>query len=154
MKEKIKSIPKPLKKQVAVRLSIGALSLVIAILMLAIAHDFVLSLPCWLLFGYMAFDGGRILYYCVTCNYVTVVGMCIGIDKAPIRRRVKTIYIQTEKGVMKVPVRSRIRKLTEGDTVTVYMPSKTRIYEHENNLVIFGYYAIDIIRQNNRNASK
>lgn len=154
MKEKFKQIPRPLKQQVLIRLIIGTVALIIAVVMLAIAKDFILSLPCLLLFGYMVFDGGRILYHCLTDKYVAVSGECISFDRSPIRRRIKTIYMQTEKGKMRVPVRTRIRNLTEGDTVTVYMPTKTRIYESENCLVILGYYALDIKRQNNRSLSK
>lgn len=145
MKEKFKQIPRPLKQQVLVRLIIGTFALIITVVMLAVARDFLLSLPCLLLFGYMAFDGGRILYHCMTDKYVAVSGECISIDRSSIRKRVKTLYMQTEKGKMKVPVHSRIRNLTEGDTVTVYMPNKTRIYESDNCLVILGYYALDII---------
>lgn len=52
MKKKFKSIPKPMKTQIYVRFGIGFISLIVAVLMLAIAKDFILSLPCLLLFGY------------------------------------------------------------------------------------------------------
>lgn len=152
MKEKFKSIPKPINKQILVRLGIGFLSLVVAILMLVIAKDFILSLPCWLLFVYMAVSGGIMLYNCLKGDFVAVKGTCVNIELTKFWKRVKVIYIQTEKGQMRVPIRKRIRRLSEGDDVTVYMPSKTRIYEQDNSLVIFGYYAIDITRQNISNS--
>ena len=124
--------------------------LIVAVLMLAIAKDFILSLPCLLLFGYMALYGAIILYNGLTEKFVAVSGECVKIERTQLRKRVKVIYIQTEKGQMKVPIRKRIGRLNEGDLITIYMPSKTRIYEQDNFLVIFGYYAIDINRQNNR----
>lgn len=150
MKEKFKAIPKPMKTQIFVRFGIGLLSLIAAVLMLAIAKDFILSLPCLLLFGYMAVDGGIILYNGLAEKYVAVSGECVKIERTQLRKRVKVIYIQTEKGTMRVPIRKKFARITEGDTITVYMPTKTRIYEQDNYLVIFGYYAIDINRQNNR----
>lgn len=150
MKEKFKAIPKPMKTQIFMRFGIGFLSLIIAVLMLAIAKDFILSLPCLLLFGYMAVNGGIILYNGFTEKFVAVSGECVKIERTQLRKRVRVIYIQTEKGQMKVPIRKRIGRLNEGDKITVYMPTKTRIYEQDNCLVIFGYYAIDINRQNNR----
>ncbi len=150
MKKKFKSIPKPMKTQIYVRFGIGFISLIVAVLMLAIAKDFILSLPCLLLFGYMALYGAIILYNGLTEKFVAVSGECVKIERTQLRKRVKVIYIQTEKGQMKVPIRKRIGRLNEGDLITIYMPSKTRIYEQDNFLVIFGYYAIDINRQNNR----
>lgn len=150
MKEKFKAIPKPMKTQIFARFGISFLSLIIAVLMLAIAKDFILSLPCLLLFGYMAVNGGIILYNGFTEKFVAVSGECVEIERTQLRKRVRVLYIQTEKGQMKVPIRKRIGRLNEGDIITVYMPTKTRIYEQDNCLVIFGYYAIDINRQNNR----
>lgn len=150
MKEKFKAIPKPMKTQIFARFGISFLSLIIAVLMLAIAKDFILSLPCLLLFGYMAVNGGIILYNGFTEKFVAVSGECVKIERTQLRKRVRVLYIQTEKGQMKVPIRKRIGRLNEGDIITVYMPTKTRIYEQDNSLVIFGYYAIDINRQNNR----
>lgn len=149
MKEKFKAIPKPMKTQIFARFGISFLSLIIAVLMLAIAKDFILSLPCLLLFGYMAVNGGIILYNGFTEKFVAVSGECVKIERTQLRKRVRVLYIQTEKGQMKVPIRKRIGRLNEGDMITVYMPTKTRIYEQDNCLVIFGYYAIDINRQNN-----
>ena len=150
MKEKFKAIPKPMKTQIFARFGISFLSLIIAVLMLAIAKDFILSLPCLLLFGYMAVNGGIILYNGFTEKFVAVSGECVKIERTQLRKRVRVLYIQTEKGQMKVPIRKSIGRLNEGDIITVYMPTKTRIYEQDNCLVIFGYYAIDINRQNNR----
>ncbi len=150
MKEKFKSIPKPMKAQILVRFGIGFLSLILAVLMLIIAKDFILSLPCLLLFGYMAVNGGIILHNGFSEKFVAVSGECIKIERTQLRKRIRVLYIQTEKGQMKVPIRKRIGRLTEGDKITVYMPTKTRIYEQDNCLVIFGYYAIDVNRQNNR----
>ncbi len=150
MRKKFKSIPKPIKTQIFVRFGICFFSLIIAIVMLAIAKDVILSLPCLLLFGYMAVSGGIILYNGLTEKFVAVSGECVKIERTQLRKRVKVIYIQTDKGQMKVPIRKRIGSLKEGDMITVYMPIKTRIYEQDNCLVIFGYYAIDINRQNNR----
>ena len=154
MKEKIKSIPKPIKTQILIRFGIGFLSLVVAILMLVLAKDFVLSLPCWLLFVYMAVNGGIMLFNSLKGDFVAVTGTCTMIERSRFWKRVKVIYIQTEQGQMRVPIRRRIRRIDEGDNVTVYMPSKTRIYEQEDGLAIFGYYAIDITRQNILNSAQ
>lgn len=150
MKGKLEQIPRALKAQIFSRFLIGFISLIAAVAMLAIARDFILGLPCLLLFGYMAYDGGKLLYFAYTGKYVTVTGECIGIERTSLRKRVKSIYIHTEKGNMKVPVRKRLRKLAEGDVVSVYMSPKNRIYESNDGLAVFGYYAIDVIRQSNR----
>ncbi len=150
MKDKLKQIPKALKTQIILRFMLGFTALVTAVIMLAIAKDFILGLPLLLLFAYMAIDGGRLLYSGYMGKYVVVAGECVGIERTSIRKRVKYIIMRTEKGDMRVPVRKRMRKLTEGDTVSVYMSPKNRIYDGDRYLTVFGYYAIDIIRQSNR----
>lgn len=149
MKEKFKSIPKPIKKQILIRFSLGFLALAIAVTMLVVAKDFILSLPCWLLLAYVAVSGGIMLYNSIKGKFVAVTGPCIRIERTRLWKRVKGIYIQTEQGRMKIPVRKRMSRLSEGDDVTVYLPTKTRVYDQDGGLVIFGYYAIDTNRQNN-----
>lgn len=147
MKEKFNSIPKPLKKHILLHFGFGVLSLLAAIVVLIIAKDFILSLPGWILLVYMAISGGTMLYNTLKGNFVVVTGPCISVDRTRFLKRVKAIHIQTERGPMRVPIHKQINKLNEGDAITIYMPSKTRIYEQDEGLVAFGYYAIDINRQ-------
>lgn len=144
MKEKFKNIPQALKTQIFIRLGLAVLAVILAILMSVIAKDFLLGLPCWVLFVYMGINGGILLYNGITENYVSINGTCIGVERSRIFRRVKTITIQTEKGKLKVPIRKRIKKLNEGVNVTVYVSVKSRVYDNGDGMAIFGYYAIDV----------
>lgn len=154
MIEKFKSIFRPIKKQILARFGLGFLSLFLAILILIIAKDFILSLPCWLLFAYMAITAGIMLFNSIKGDIVAVTGYCVKIEQTKLCKQVKAVFIQTEKGQLKVPIRKKIHRLNEGDTVTVFMPSITRIYVQDNYLVILGYYAIDISRQNNQSSAQ
>lgn len=144
MKEKFKNIPQALKTQIFIRLGLAVLAVILAILMSVIAKDFLLGLPCWVLFVYMGINGGILLYNGITENYVSINGTCISVERSRIFRRVKTVTIQTEKGKLKVPIRKRIKKLNEGVTVTVYVSVKSRVYDNGDGMAIFGYYAIDV----------
>lgn len=144
MKEKFYNMPKALKVQIFIRLGLAVLALILAILMSVIAKDFLLGLPCWVLFVYMSINGGILLYNGITENYVSIIGTCIGVERSRIFKRVKSAMIQTEKGKLKVPIRNRIRKLNEGVAVTVYVPVKSLVYENGDGMSIFSYYAIDV----------
>lgn len=144
MREKFRSIPKPLMKQISGRFVIGGISLIVGVVMFAVSKDFIFGLPCLVLFVYLALDGGRILYCALTGKYVTVRGDCLTIEYTSIRKRVKSLIIQTEKGKMKIPVRKRIKHISVGDCVTVYMSEKARIFEQDDGLIVFGYYAIEV----------
>lgn len=143
MKNKFNNIPKSLKIQIIVRLGIGVLSLLIAISMSVIAKDFILSLPCLFLFAFMGINGGNLLFNGITRNYVTVSGTCIDLYYSRIFKRIKTIVIKTEKGIFKLLIRKRVRQLSKGTTVTVYIPIKSRIYVNDQEMTILNYYAID-----------
>ena len=62
MKERFEFIPKPLKNLICGRFLIGGISLIVGIVMFAVSEDYVLCLPCLVLFAYPAIDGGRIMY--------------------------------------------------------------------------------------------
>lgn len=152
MKTKFNAIPKPMKIQILTRCVISILSFALALVMLIIANDFLLGLPCIVLFGYMLISGGAMLYHGITKNFVAVKGSCIQTEKSHIFKRLKAIRVQTDKGQIKISVRKKFGRVKEGDEIIIYLPSTTRVYEQDACLVIFEYFAIDIIRTNNLNS--
>ena len=73
-------------------------------------------------------------------------GECIHLETIGIRKRVRSIYLALEQGMVKIPVRQRIRRLSEGDTVSIYVAEKTPVYERDGLYIISSYYAIEIRR--------
>ena len=144
MKKKFQNLPKQLNRVIQIRFGAGVVAMVVAAFILILAQDFILALPCLLLFVFFICDGGRILYRGITNGYIAVGGQCVKTELSRIRKRVKLIYLQTEKGVLKVPIRRKLKVFTEEDIITVYMSKSARIYEQDGCLVLLNYYAIEV----------
>ena len=70
-------------------------------------------------------------------------GECVQIETTGLRKRIRFIYLALEQGIVKVSVRHRIRKLVEGDIVTIYVAEQTPVYEKEGVYIISSYYALE-----------
>lgn len=71
-------------------------------------------------------------------------GECIRLETIGIRKRVRSVHLALEQGIVKIPVRQRIRRLSEGDTVNIYVAEKTPVYERDGIYIISSYYAMEI----------
>jgi hypothetical protein len=47
---------------------------------------------------------------------------------------------------VKIPVRYRISRLSEGDTIVIYVAERTPVYERGGEYIIGNYYAMEIRR--------
>ena len=144
MMKKFKELPIPLKKQTIYRLAFGVLSLLAFALIVIFTRDFILSLPCLLLSVYLLINGGAMLFNCIAGQYVTVQGTCTEIERTALRKRVKAFYISSEKGAWKIPSRHRAKGIAAGADITVYMPSKTRVFEQNDVFIASGYYTYEV----------
>ena len=144
MKGKLRSVPKPMMTQVWMRFLIGGLSFILAVLILVIAKDFVLSLPCWMLALFMVLSGCILLYNGAIGSYVVVNGPCVEVERSRLLKRIKAVIIQTDKGKLKIPIRKKSKRIYEGVDITIYMSAKSRIYTKDNLMIVFEYYAISL----------
>jgi hypothetical protein len=143
LKDEFKKLPVPLKKQIINRVAAGGLFLLLFAVISAVAHDFILSLPCLLAAGYFMINGGVMLVHCVSGQYVTIRGTCTEIEKSVLRKRVKALYISSEKGAWKIPAQRKAKGIAAGTEITVYMSDKTRVYEQNGIFIASGCYAYE-----------
>ena len=71
---------------------------------------------------------------------------CIRIDTSGLRKRVHAVHLALEQGTVKIPVRYRISRLSEGDTIVIYVAERTPVYERGGEYIIGNYYAMEIRR--------
>ena len=143
LKEKFKKLPLPLKKQILCKISAGGLSLLMFTLILIFAHDFILSLPCLILSGYLIINGGTMLLNCAGGQYVTIRGICTEIERVMFRKRIKTFYISSEEGIWKIFALRKTKGITVGAYITVFMSNKTRVYEQAGIFIVSGFYTCE-----------
>ncbi len=46
--------------------------------------------------------------------------------------------------LLTVSIHERIKRLSVGDTVTIYLSEKTPVYSRDGAYLIYGYYAVEI----------
>lgn len=146
MKEKWIKMPKALQRQVLFRSGGGGLFLMILLFLMTGSRDLYLLLPCILCIFWLAGSGFWMFLQAAGGNYMRLQGQCIRIDTAGLRKRVRAVHLALEQGTVKIPVRYRINKLSEGDTIVVYVAEKTLVYERDGEYIIGNYYAMEIRR--------
>ena len=156
MLQKLMRMPEPLQKQILVRLGNGVLFFIISIVLIIVSRDIYLLIPC---VGAAAiFSTAAILLFrrIVLGEYVVVERTCTEEVLTPVRRRAKYIILHTSAGKLKVALRSRMRKVSAGATVRLYLANDTTIYEQDGCYVIYAYIALHVgtVRKNNNEISE
>ena len=146
MKEKWVKMPKALQRQVLFRSGGGGLFLMILLFLITGSRDLYLLLPCVLCMFWLAGSGFWLFLQAAEGNYMRLQGQCIRIDTAGLRKRVHAVHLALEQGTVKIPVRYRINRLSEGDIIVVYVAEKTPVYERDGEYIIGNYYAMEIRR--------
>ena len=142
MKEQFQALPKPLQKQILIRIAGAILGLFLFILVLIFYKDWRFWIPCVILSVMCLASAGTLFYRCVFGKYVVVEGVCTDTDKTLIRRRIKTIYIRNDNFTIKIVNAKRIKNLSIGDIVTVYVADNSAVYDVDGMKVICYYLAM------------
>ena len=142
MKEQFQALPKPLQKQILIRIAGAILGLFLFILVLIFYKDWRFWIPCVILSVMCLASAGTLFYRCIFGKYVVVEGVCTDIDKTLIRRRIKAIYIRNDNFSIKIVNAKRIKNLSIGDIVTVYVADNSAVYDVDGMKVICYYLAM------------
>lgn len=144
MREQFKKLPGALQRQILLRLGGGILFFLLLAVFLLCVPDIYLILPCVLFGACLTWNGCYLYHQGISGNYVRLGGKCVRVETAGIRKRVRAVYVAYEKGTVKIPIRHKIKELAVGDTVTVYVPEHTTVYEQEEQYILTGYYAMEV----------
>lgn len=147
MRGQLKQLPEAIRKQVLLRFGMGLAFLVLFLIISLCFLDLYLSLPCLLFAGFLIVSGGWLFYNGLTRRYIRLDGICSQIETTGIQKRIRYIYVILEQHIVKIPVRQRIKKLTAGDTVIIYLSDKEPVYEQDNGYMICNYYALEIRKE-------
>lgn len=143
MRKKFGQMPQVLQKQVLFRSGSSVLFWLLFIVIMTSFRDIYLMLPCLLLAGYLMGSSIWLFYQSAAGNYMHLQGECIRLETVGIRKRVRSVHLALEQGIVKITVRQRIRRLSEGDTVSIYVAEKTPVYERDGIYTISSYYAME-----------
>ena len=142
MKEKFLSIPEVLRKQILLRLGGTVAGVAMLVIVLAYRGDWRFLIPCIAL-SILCFSAAASLYdRCLQGKFVAVTGTCSEIERVPLRRRIKALYLRNDRHDIKLMGVRRIRNLVVGDSVTIYVADDAAVYEIDGYQVICNYLAI------------
>ena len=144
MKHKFKQLAAVLQRQILTRFILGGFFILLFVILICVTKDVVLSMPCIILGIYFALNAGTVLYNCLADKVITITGECVEIEHSRIFKRVKSVYIQVEDKELKIPVRKKMRGLTIGVTINLYIPENGKIYEKDGKFSTGTYYAVEM----------
>lgn len=141
-------MPSSLSKLIITKFIVGGIFLIGLILICIFFNDkMFLALAPGAFAMFILGDAVVTLYNCLTDNYVVVEGKCIEIETTRIKKRIKSVCLDTRKGRVRVIVHYHLNTVGSGDYVTVYMPLSASVYENNREYVLNEYYAVDIIKK-------
>jgi hypothetical protein len=143
MKEEFLKLPAVLQKQVLVRLCLGILAFLAFFIILICSRSIEFSVPCLIVSIILLINGTLLLKDCVNGNYIRIDGICSGIVKSRLHRKIKEVCISANDKMISVPVYKPIRNLKEGTAITLYLSPNTAVYNRADGYVIYNYYAME-----------
>lgn len=143
MKEKVMCLPAPLQKQILLRLCGCGIGTAMFLLAMIYGGDWRFLLPCAVLAVASLGAAASLADRCLQNKYVVIDAACTEIERVPLRRRIKALYLRTEQFSIKLVGVSRIRNLQIGDRITIYVADNTAVYEMDGNKVICSCIAIE-----------
>lgn len=146
MKEKLRELPIAIQKLVIIRYGAAAVSLILLVVSLLMAEDPYLPLSLALICVFFLFSASQLLYLALSGHLIEISGECIKVERIPIRRRPKALYLQIEPQVVRLQITSMQRDVGVGDQVTVYVSDNAPVYENDGCQQLSGYLAISIQR--------
>lgn len=143
---KLKEMPSPLLKQAVLRFGGSALSLFVSLCAFLIYGEPYLSLSM-LAITFVTAASGIWLYYIVAAGkYIVVEGICQKVDQTLVFRKSKTVYVFVNPHTIRMVPHRRNVDVHVGDTLRIYIASRTPVYHADNCEVLSGYLAMEILK--------
>lgn len=144
MREKSEKISPALQKEIIIRYGAVAVSLLLLVISLLLEGSLYLSCSLLALFVFWGFSASQLLHKVITGQIVAIRGHCTRVEKTPVRRRIKTLYLRSDPHIVKIQITGKLRNIDKGDIVTVYAANNAPVYENEGCQQLSAYLAIDI----------
>jgi hypothetical protein len=136
--KKLKLLPEALQKQILLRFALAA-----ALLILGTASAILLrDKSVLVIFAVALFCAGQGVWICLR-PYIVIKGTVREVTLTPVRRRSKSILLQTEMGALRISLKQRLRKFSVGEPLELYVDAATQIYEWDGEFRLQSYISVD-----------
>lgn len=153
-KAQFAAIPEPLQKQVFIRLGFTLIFLLLFILILCMMSDWLTAIPFAGLAVYSAVSAFLLFHRAAVGGYVVIRGRCLESAVTLVRRRTKSILMETEEHMVQMMMKQRLKRIPEGAVLEVYVASNTQVYEKDGAKLLHTYLAIDMKTGGNKRNEK
>ena len=143
MREKLRKIPKALKKQILLRYLSGVLIFILYDILIADSRNIYISLPVIIISVFLITNGSILLYNCVAEEYMCVSGICQSVCKTRFLRQIKYFTMLCDVKTVKVYPHIQIKDIKVGVEIKIYLSDKTSVYANDTEYVILSYYAVE-----------
>ena len=143
LKEKWKTIPETLRKQIVVRLGVGLVALMLFVVILITYRDIYMALPCIILSVFLIAAAGWLAYSIARGDYICITGTCTQVQLTAVRKRIKQLQLDVDGIPVQLQIKHRMKVLSVGDVVTMYLSEKTPVYEKDGVQLICSYIAVE-----------
>ena len=143
MKEKWKGLEDIFKKQVLYRIGTGTLFILCSIWIMLLYKNIYFMLPSFITAVFLWLNGCWLFREVNLKRYVVVEGKCSKIERVPISKHVKSIYLETEGEVVKVIMRNQRKTPEVGAQIRVYVHECSPVYDQEEYKLICTYLALE-----------
>lgn len=147
MKDLYNKLPEILKRHISWQAALSVVALLLFFIVIIIFKDILLALPCILFSAIMIVKSTFLLYNCVIGNYLEIKGVCSDVEVTTFRRRVKSLTIKAEEKILTIPIYFRLRGINVGDTITVYLSKKARLYYNNGIYTANDIYTLTVLKE-------
>lgn len=147
MKDLYNKLPEILKRHISWQAVLSVVALLLFFIVIIIFKDILLALPCILFSAIMIVKSTVLLYNCAVGNYLEIKGVCSDVEVTTFRRRVKSLTIKAEEKILTIPIYFRLRGINVGDTITVYLSKKARLYYNNGIYTANDIYTLTVLKE-------
>ena len=144
-KAQFEEMPEPLQKQIFIRLGFALAFLLLFILVLITMSDWLTVVPFIGISIYSAISAYLLFRRTAAGGYVVIQGICVETVGTLVRKRTKSIYLQTEEHMVQVFLRQRLKRIPKGAKLEIYVADNTQVYERDGAKLLHSYLAIQSI---------
>lgn len=151
MKGDFKRLPRILKKNILCKIGLGLCFLTVFILMCIFMKHLIFALAPGAFAIFSLMDGIGMTFRCMSGEYVELSGTCTEVHKSKLKRKTRSITVETRKGIVRISLKIKPQSVKVGDYVTIYIPDHASVYDHKGDMVVCEFYAIEIMNGKEKN---
>ena len=142
---RLAEIPEPLSKQIYARLGFSLIFFMLFIAVLCIRLDPLTVVPFIGLSLYSLICACLLFFRAAAGGYVVARGRCVEVAETLVRKRTKSVLIETGEHTLRVFSRKGARRIAKGAEIEIYIADDARVYESNGVKLVYSYMAIDTL---------